>query len=204
LRIPFPCITILPKGYEHDTKKRWPVLLFLHGGGAQDLSQLPKLLAADDFRVILKKHPRPVIVLEPMLSVEDLRWSSSLIELLLEQTERKYRIDRDRIVLCGESSGGTAVWRVASEAPDLFAGAMPMSSSTRDARARSLVHVPIWAFQYKKDDAESIVEVTKAINAKGGSARLTTVPGNGHFVGWAAWGREDVWAWILGRRRQAH
>lgn len=91
----------LPYGYNSDTERMWPLLVFLHGAGerGEDLEAVklhgpPKLIEAG------KKMP--FMVVSPQLAIGE-RWSPDLMAWLIKDISKTMRIDSDRIYLTGSA-----------------------------------------------------------------------------------------------------
>jgi len=221
LRIRFPCIVTLPSQYRLEPYKKWPVILYCHGGGAQDIVALDLNLAREPlYRVAqgksgsplkgsteakdrnLEQRPLPFIVVEPELSISDLRWTPAIIEAVLRQTSHDFRIDMDRIILSGQSIGANAAYRIAVADPHLFAGFVPLSiGSVNTMLADRLRDLPTWAFAGANDNKDEALRIVAAINAAGGSATATVLPGVGHDTSAEVWQDPKVWEWMKKLKR---
>jgi predicted peptidase len=124
----------LPQGYE--SREQWPLMLFLHGSGERgsDLERVkrhgpPKLIAAG--------RQYPFIVVSPQ-SPQSGGWEPDLLNLLLDDLQKTYRVDENRVYLTGLSMGGAGTWRLAASNPHRFAG------SRRSAVEATWRRRPVW------------------------------------------------------------
>jgi predicted peptidase len=114
--------------------------------------------------------------------------------------ESKYRIDTDRIYLTGLSMGGFGTWEWATKYPDQFAAIAPVCGGGDLMFADRLTKIPIWAFHGEADPVVPVnrnTDMVKAINEKGGSARMTIYPGVGHGSWVNAYNDEELFKWFL-------
>ena len=117
----------LPKGYakgSNAAKKKWPLMLFLHGRGERgnDLEMVklygpPKLIeAGQEF---------PFIVVSPQCPTGD-GWAKPPLGPLLDDLEQHLQMDTTRVYLTGLSMGGSATWGMAKDFPNRFAALVPI------------------------------------------------------------------------------
>jgi acetyl esterase/lipase len=159
-------LIFLPVGYE-DSPKKWPLLLYLHGGMGRG-SDFKKLYWYPVPKMILEeKYKLPFIVLIPQCP-EGKMWSGmELIEVaeLLKHTIRSYKVDSTRVYAVGYSMGGNGVLALANYVPDMFAAIAPMSGMSNTWWASRLKDVPSWFFHGEKDDHVSVRESDEMVAA---------------------------------------
>jgi predicted peptidase len=103
--------------------ERWPVILFLHGGGEQgDDGLLPTEVGLGS--AIRRNQDRwPALVVFPQVrpgkrwNGEDAAWALKA----LEQTQREFATDPNRVYLTGLSRGGAGAYYLAFRDPGRFA-----------------------------------------------------------------------------------
>ena len=196
----------LPTDYDKDTAMRWPLMLFLHGAGerGRDLE-------------LVKKHGVPRRVEEgadfPFIAVSpqcptDSRWASLrgifTLEALLDDVERRYRVDPDRVYVTGLSMGGAGTWMLAAELPHRFAAAAPICGRGDTFWARALTHLPIWVFHGAKDPTVPIArseEMVEALQRQGGNVRFTVYPEARHDSWTETYNNPAFFDWLLSQRR---
>jgi predicted esterase len=118
----------LPRNYAQDVQTRYPLLIFIHGAGEQgstpDTPTLNKVLRAGPPKLInsgnfpdsfnVGGHWHKFIVLSPQIKAGISGASSivepSTIEALIQYARSSYRVDDNRIYLCGLSMGGGSTW----------------------------------------------------------------------------------------------
>jgi predicted peptidase len=146
---PLKYLVDLPDGYEAETGKRWPLMLFLHGSGErgdnlQGVRQHgpPKLAAAG--------QKFPFIIVSPQCPYDE-RWVPAQLNDLLDEVANTYRVDADRIYVTGLSMGGTGTWNLAAETPERFAAIAPIASPGNKLAAVDTRTLPTWWFIGEKD-----------------------------------------------------
>src|SRR5947209_580444 len=105
-RLTLPYATWLPSGYS--PRRRWPVILFLHGFGERGEDGLSQTRGFGQF---LRRNPErfPCLVLMPQLPCSRTRWEGEANELAqraLDEVVSRYHGDRHRLYLTGCSMGG--------------------------------------------------------------------------------------------------
>jgi len=103
-----------------------PTLVFLHGYNPPNPPYVRWWSISDRHNGVADRNG--LIVLEPMARGNvDYRWMGERDVLrCLEEATRRFRIDRERVYLSGESMGGNGTWLIASRHPQLFAAAAPV------------------------------------------------------------------------------
>jgi predicted peptidase len=180
----------LPAHYADHPKKRYPLIIFLHGigelgnGTTADLAKvannaIPKLIAKGTFpsNFIVHDTSFQFIVLSPQFK----GWPSAKdINEMLNFAIRKYRIDYTRLYLCGLSMGGGGVWDYSWVNGKRFSAIVPISGAswptTQKAQAIAGDDIAVWAFHntndptvpswYSVDYVQYINDYTPAIRAK--------------------------------------
>ncbi len=184
---------------QFSAEAKYPALLFLHGAGTRG-TQIEKLRENVFFSLTEALEDFPFVVFAPQCSentwfdcFETLRdFARSLSALAF--------VDPERIYLMGTSMGGYASWQLAMSCPDLFAAAVPICGGGMYWNAARLVNVPIWAFHGGKDrtvNVEESIKMVNAVNARGGSARLTVYPDLAHNAWSDTYSNPEVYAWML-------
>ena len=190
----------LPQDY--DQQEKWPLLLFLHGGGERgdDLELLkihgpPKLVAAG--------RQFPMIIVSPQCP-KDQRWQSVTLLALLDGLCEKYKVDQDRIYLTGISMGGFGLLALAFDAPDRFAALAPICGGGETYWAKSIKHVPVWAFHGELDEGVPVrrsQEMVDELKKQGADPKLTIFPGVGHISWPAVYDDPAFYEWLLAQKR---
>jgi predicted esterase len=191
-----------PPGYSRDPSKRWPLLVFLHGSDQRG-SQLNQYLGTSIAQTMSGRRVAPFLVLLPQCREEE-RWNPWTLNAMIEEVCNKYRVDEDRIDLIGFDLGGLGAWETAEAFPDLFAAIVPVCGRGNPTLMPRLRNVQVWAFHGSDD---SVVPLSAdqacvdALNAAGGSARVTVYPNAGHDIWPQTAANDQLFTWLLQQRR---
>jgi len=195
-------VVFLPEGYS--PQKKYPAILFLHGfGGAgrdglqQVSTGLGKYLASHyqsfNFIVVFPQTPW----------TWESREDQDLAIAALDEVQTRYSADPSRITLSGISLGGYGAWMLAARYPNRFCSVVVMSGLAEERVAPKLTTLPVWCFHYETDPfvgCSNSQRMVQLINAAGGHAKLTTVPGIGHYVWDKVYGAE-LFDWMQRQHR---
>ncbi len=191
----------LPKDYEQ-SRETWPLLIFLHGRSIRgDNLQQVKRYGPPSF---LDRRPAfPFVVVSPQLP--DGSWPASSLLKLLDEIEATYRIDPNRIYLTGVSLGGGGAWYLAAADASRFAAFAPVCGYSGLSTAKHLTELPIWGFHGSADELTPLSQhqkLVEAVNAKGGNAKLTVIPGGSHgSIIVPVYKQEELYDWFLANER---
>jgi len=194
-------LLFLPKGYE-DADKRWPLMLFLHGAGESG-SDLAKVKVHGPPKIVESKPDFPFILVSPQSSGRG--WSVDVLNALLDDLIRQYRVDPDRVYLTGLSMGGYGTWSLAAAHPEKFAALVPICGGGNPGDASKLARLPIWVFHGAKDNAVPVrrsEEMVEAIKSAGGSPKLTIYPDAGHDSWTETYNNPELYQWLLEQKRK--
>src|SRR5215813_2515754 len=97
-------LLFLPKGYDGKSKKRWPLILFLHGAGERG-TDVWKAATHGPTKHAAAQKDFPFIVVSPLCPARRL-WSNDVLLALLEEITTTYTIATTRVYLTGLSMGG--------------------------------------------------------------------------------------------------
>jgi predicted esterase len=198
----YPHRVFLPKDYDQDPAKRWPLLLFLHGAGERG-SDLTKLEKHGPPKLALAGTNFPFIVVAPQCPV-DAWWFSGALADLLDATQAKYRVDEDRVYCTGLSMGGFGTWSLAAAYPDRLAALAPICGGGDPAEADLIHHIPTWVFHGGKDTVVAVSEserMVAALRATGATPHFTVYPEAGHDSWTEAYNSAALYEWLLAQRR---
>jgi predicted peptidase len=202
----------LPSDYSPTSKKRWPLMLFLHGAGERG-TNLTKVAAHGPPKLVAQgKKDLPFIIVSPQCPTGD-RWKPEVLTALLDDVIAKYRADTNRLYLTGLSMGGYGTWALAAEHPERFAAIAPicgggdtipilLAGTKKKAALKSL---GVWAFHGAKDPVVKLEESEKMVNAfkqiGGPDVRLTVYPDAGHDSWTETYDDPKLYEWFLGHKR---
>ena len=151
--------------------KKYPLVVFLHGGINSDSRRLNgRVLTVNNF--FIPENDQYIIASPIKLGID---WSPKKIQDVISDIESQIKIDKKRIYLTGLSMGGRGTFIVAAELPDLFAAIMPLSPHHTPYPYLNLSskvsHLPIFLHHSTNDKtskfslAEKMSEELKKLNA---------------------------------------
>ncbi len=180
----------LPKDYKPTDRKRWPLLLFLHGAGERG-SNFSLVTKHSPQKLVPQKGDFPFFILSPQCPLEQI-WDDDALFALLDKVIARFRIDTRRIYLTGLSMGGYGAWSLVAKHPERFAAMAPVCGGgsaanllmANRAQSRALRSLAVWAFHGANDDVVPLAEAKALLAAlkKAGcrEATLTMYPKTGH------------------------
>jgi predicted peptidase len=207
--------------------QRWPVILFLHGGGERGSDGLLQTNVGLPTAIRNARAAYPAIVVMPQVP-RDSVWLGGPAQVAmaaLDRTLAELRTDPDRVYLTGLSLGGNGTWNLAYHFPDRFAAIVPIcafitvrpslpasrrivpadSGDPFAAIARRLRRTPTWIVHGEIDPVVSVSEsrrAAEAFKATGSDARYTEIMGGGHNVWDATYGSPQFQEWLFAQRRR--
>jgi predicted peptidase len=196
------CLLHQPGTGTDDTRRRYPLILYLHGAGERGSD--PLTLKAYGLTKLLDDKPNfPFIVVSPQCP-PDSWWphSDRLLLALLDHVITHYLADSDRVYLMGSSMGGYGAWELGSMYPDRFAAVVPVCGLSLDPPAQvcSLKDTPVWAFHGLKDVIVPPFHtdiMIHTLQACGGSPKATYVDDAGHELGTTAYQNQELYTWMM-------
>ncbi|HEY1084170.1 MAG TPA: dienelactone hydrolase family protein [Prosthecobacter sp.] len=204
LKVGYKYLLSLPDGYEADSSKKWPLLVFLHGAGERgnNLELLkkhgpPKLIAAG------KKFE--AIVVCPQVPLKNI-WNEHGVKALTDEIVRSYRVDTSRLYLTGISMGGFGTWDTALAYPDTYAAIAPIcgGAGVGFVMADRIKDLPCWIFHGDKDPAVSVdfsKKIYDALKKAGSKAKLTLYPGVAHDSWTQTYDNPEFWDWLFAQKK---
>ncbi|AIE85477.1 prolyl oligopeptidase family serine peptidase [Fimbriimonas ginsengisoli] len=194
----------LPEGYERDPKQKWPFILFLHGSGERG-DNLSKVRVHGPPKEVANGRKLPFIVVSPQCPDGQI-WDTEVLSGLVNELEKRYRIDKTREYLTGLSMGGFGVWELAAAMPDRFAAIAPICGGGSWIKCWMLAKTPIWAVHGDSDPSVPYDETRRMVEnvRKLGNpeVRFDLIPGGGHDVWSAVYAGDEIYDWFLKHKRQ--
>lgn len=195
----------LPRGYEAG-KTGWPTIVFLAGAGEvnPDLSAInshgPGAKMRDDPKF---KEWFPFIMISP--AHDNSPEQAKAICEIVDDLEKKIRIDADRVYVTGYSLGGTTTWTVATAGADKFAAIVPINGRDRcwDIAAARLKYLSTWIIVGGADGEffTGSVHMNSVLAAAGDQVHLTVIPGEGHSSWPRYYNDRRLYDWLLQHKR---
>ena len=197
-------ISYTPKEYNDDTIKKWPLIIYLHGGSSRGADTI-KLYCCGIPDQIWRGREFPFIIVAPQCPIHQ-RWSTdNWFENFYEEITTKYRVDTNKVYLTGVSLGGAGTWYLAIKYPEKIAAIAPMSGFTRHIdyimkNTDKLIDIPIWAFHGKIDKIAQFEDTEWMINrleGKNKDLKFTAEPDVGHWIDWLVYPKQKLYDWFL-------
>lgn len=192
------CLLYLPEDYNKN-KVMYPLLLFLHGSGESgDWLELVKKNGPPMLIEYGKKFP--FIVVSPQCPEDQEEWSLDVLDMLLDEMVRRYRVKEECIFVTGLSMGGTATWRLAYAYPDRFAAIVPICGYADPTQAEKIKDLQVWVFHGAKDDVVpplQSIDMVNALKSLGSPVKFTLYPEANHDAWTDAYSNQELWDWML-------
>ncbi len=195
-----PHLLFLPKDYEADAARQWPLILFLHGAGERG-SDLNKVRRHGLPTVTDRQPDFPFIVISPQCPAGTY-WPYLVDDLndLLDRTLKQYRVDPQRIYLTGMSMGGYGTFYLSMAYPERFAALAPICGGGDPSRASRIKHLPIWVFHGARDNIVPIEEseiMVSALRKTGANVQFTVYPNANHDSWTETYNNPELYDWFL-------
>jgi lysophospholipase L1-like esterase/poly(3-hydroxybutyrate) depolymerase len=214
----------LLKPRNFDAKKKYPLVVFLHGSGERGSDNVAQLKHGAS--LFLKPEVRekyPCFVFAPQCPAEQ-TWSAvqgwtggnpfeeeptvtmTLLMAALDEVVREYGVDQDRLYLTGISMGGYGTWDILTRQPKRWAAAVPICGGGDPARIGPTKGVALWAFHGAKDTAVPVVrtkEMISALEKAGGKPLYSEYPYEEHESWTLAYNEPELLPWMFAQKRGA-
>ena len=177
----------------YDAKKKYPIVLFHHGGegGNDNRSQLEGACVREWIRPEFQAK-NPCFIVAPQFP-----------------SKKEFSIDKNREFVTGLSFGGDCTWFSLFERPKRFAAAVPICAgytlnSSAAENAKKLADVPLWIFH---GDADKVVPVrssrvmVEALKDAKGKPRYTEYEGVGHNCWDKAYRDKSLITWLFAQSK---
>lgn len=195
-------LLFLPRAY-WETEESFPLMLFLHGAEERG-DDLELIKTHGPPKIAERQGDFPFILLCPQCPDGEV-WSSELLLALLDDIERRYRVDRRRLCVTGLSMGGYGTWELGCACPERFSALVPICGGGIPLLAHKLREVAVWVFHGALDEVvplEESIRMVKALRECGGEVRFTIYPDLAHNCWSRAYEEEELYRWLLSQRRQ--
>lgn len=197
----------LPQDYRQDGRKKWPLMLFLHGAGERG-TNLSKVAVHGPPKLIAQGTNFPFIVVSPQCPANE-RWHDDVLVELLNNLCAEHAVDTNRVYLTGLSMGGYGSWSLAAQHPERFCAVAPicgggeiidvlLAGRRKESAFRKLA---IRAFHGAKDPVVPLSESERMVAAfkKAGCPEvdLTVYPEAGHDSWTETYANPKLFEWFL-------
>lgn len=168
------------------TPGKTPFILSLHGVGERG-HDYGLLYVHGLAKMVREGREFPAVILSPQCPVEYVWYNIPFVlKDLIDEVRKELHGEDARISITGLSMGGYGTWEMITDYPELFYKAAPICGGGTPWLAHQ-IKCPVWAFHGDADmtvPVRNSLEMTDAVNAAGGNARLTLFHGVGH-LSWA-------------------
>lgn len=221
-----PYRILMPENY--DSKKKYPLVLFLHGSGERGNDNEAQLTHGAS--LFLKKEIRqeyPAIVVFPQCSANS-SWDRIevkgnfpnrefvfledapptpdmiLLEGLLRQLQKEYKINKRRMYVGGLSMGGFGTFELVRRNPKMFAAAFPICGGADPRISKKLKKLDWWVFH---GDADEVVpekysaQIVEAMDKEGIDVKYSVYPGVGHNSWDNAFAEPNLLPWLFSKSK---
>ena len=188
----------LPKDYNKQPSRRWPILIYLHGKSRRGYN-LEKLKQYGPPYLVNKGWHFPFIIVSPQCPPDRIWSTDDWFPSLFQSISNKYRIDRSRVYLTGMSMGGSGVWALTIKHPEYFSAAIPLCGGWSTQNIKTMKDIPVWAFHGALDKIvlpEETEKMVHALREAGGKARYSRLEGEGHSIH-KIYEKKAMYDWML-------
>ncbi len=194
-----------PDNYESVADEKFPLLLFLHGGGESG-DTLQTLKRSGPPKLIAGGKKFPFLILAPQNPERKKWWNTRAVAQLLDTIIAHNKVDPKRIYITGLSRGGGAAWEMAVQYPEKFA-AMAVVCGMAPLPYASWIdkNMPIWVFHGEEDESVPISEsenMVRKLKSMGHDIQFTRYAGVGHDSWVRAYNTEALYEWFLKQQRK--
>ncbi|HZG24158.1 MAG TPA: PA14 domain-containing protein, partial [Chitinophagaceae bacterium] len=184
----------------YDPAKKYPVILFFHGGGETDAAvsnEYHLIHGAQQFEQMIDAGQFNAFMLFPQVSPPSSGWDNVYFERInhvLDSMQKYCNSDPDRVISVGLSMGGLAAIRYGAIHPQRAAvgiGASPALIQNMSAENRTnLLQIPMWIANGGVDvnpDTPTVNNFINEMRSKGADVRQNLYPDWGHNVWYNQW-----------------
>lgn len=194
-----------PEDYISKEAEKFPLLLFLHGGGESG-EELEQIKTNGPPKLIAEGKQFPFLILAPQNPNKKKWWNSRALVQLLDTVVSNNRVDTNRIYLTGLSRGGGAAWELAVQYPDKFAAMAVVCGMAPTPYATWIdKEMPIWVFHGDKDESIPIsesIEMVDKLKNMGYDVQFTIYEGVSHNSWEKAYNTEELYTWFINQSRK--
>ena len=201
----------------YDQKKKYPLVLYLHGGGGRGDDNQKQIDGGNGYLVDFftgdeTQLRNPSFVVAPQSPMEgwikdDLNTPTRCLHLVYEMIidlRRTYNIDEARVYVAGQSMGGFGTFAIISAYPRTFAAGVALCGGGDQAKVSLLTNTPIWVFHGAKDESVSVERsrtIVASLRNAGGKVRYTEYADTGHIIWPRVVAETELLPWLFAQRK---
>jgi predicted peptidase len=201
----------VPNDYSAD--KQWPLLVDLHGNGAQGNDGIRQTAHFLGEEIRLKRTRFPMLIVFPQAAPET-TWSTAamqdMVNAEMDSALREFRGDPGRVYLSGFSMGGAGVYDIAARWPERFAALVAISGfvpQDDNALVQRLRLIPLRIVHGANDErvpVDGARRFAADLKNAGASVQYSEYPDTRHGpTAEKAYADHMVIDWLLSQRRTA-
>lgn len=217
---------------KYDSKKQYPLVLFMHGAGERGSNNEAQLIHGSRlFSDSANRSKYPAIVVVPQCPANDF-WARvrlikpakdstpneieyltgapgkgmTMVNLLLDSLAGEKTVDNKRIYVGGLSMGGMGTFELLWRRPGFFAAAFPICGGGNVDKVPTYADkLPVWIFHGDKDpvvDVNGSRKMYAALKAAGANVTYTEYPGVKHDSWNNAFAEPGLLPWLFSQKKQ--
>ncbi|HWJ28471.1 MAG TPA: prolyl oligopeptidase family serine peptidase [Flavisolibacter sp.] len=223
-----PYRLLLPENYS--AKKKYPLILFMHGSGERGRDNEKQLLHGGDLflKDSIRKQYQAIVVFPQC--PEGSTWAAGitskydsaknrtfifqndapptvpmqLVQQLLAQLQKDFPIDKKRIYVGGLSMGGMGTYDLVRRNPTMFAAAFPICGAADPSTASQLTKPSWWIFHGALDNTVPPMysqQMADALKKAGADVHFTLYPNASHNSWDSAFAEPGLMPWLFSKHR---
>jgi predicted peptidase len=211
-----PYRLFVPPGY--NKQKKYPLVLWLHGGAGRGNDNLKQISCGNTIGSHVWTEPQnqskhSCFVVAPQCADNE-SWATPdtakpteqlrLALEVLQDLQRTFSVDAQRLYVTGQSMGGFGTWSVIAQHPRMFAAAIPICGGGDESEVSKLTQTAIWAFHGEKDEVVNVERSRKmiaAIRRAGGLPKYTEYTSADHVVWDKVFSEPELLSWVFAQHR---
>lgn len=203
-----PYRLFIPTNYNAATK--YPLVLFLHGGGENGTDNRLQLTGQTGplvFASATNQTTNPSFMVAPQCPVGGY-WTYDIqaeqVQGMMDALMAEFPIDADRVYITGLSNGGFGTWDYVTRHPQMYAAAVPMNGGGNTALAGQITNLPIWNFHAANDGVIAVSysrQMVGAVRRAGGNVIYTEYTSGGHGIWTPAYNTPILMDWVYSQKR---
>ena len=221
-----PYRLFMPDNY--DGSRKYPLILFLHGGGERGADNLLQLKNDQVLNCIAGENRKknPAILIAPQCPVNH-RWANvdfwtpgaqnltdpiveptdamKAVIAVMDQLKEEFSVDANRIYATGLSMGGYATCDLAARRPNDIAAYVSLCGGADQKALKMIKGIPGWFFHGDQDKTNLTDRSRIAfryLSEAGTPVLYDELPGRGHCIWNEVYPRQDWIDWLFRQRKK--